>query len=269
MINGYSGCKIEVKGKVLIKSTNGNYSPQRLKKQQEKQQLFKNSVKLPGIIIPNVYFARWKSTEEFMFGMEYFPVDNIIEWLERSTKEELDLFYGKLVRYFIYLDIKSRFFKVEPVAIEWKYGEVEQKLKNSGLYTFKDKFFSLLSPLEIPFGLCHGDMTTSNILFKSDDIILIDFLDTYTESILQDMVKIRQDTKYMWTLKIYDKEVLDKTKVEFAYDYLDKKIHSFFQRFPYYNKYYRLFQFMNLIRILPYVQDKEIIKYLQECIWEL
>ena len=53
-----------------------------------------------------------------------------------------------------------------------------------------------------PMGSCHGDLTLSNIIFNPvDGIILIDFLDTFLESPLQDVAKIKQDFTYGWSFR--------------------------------------------------------------------
>jgi thiamine kinase-like enzyme len=56
--------------------------------------------------------------------------------------------------------------------------------------------------LIFPMGSCHGDLTLSNIIFNPvDGIILIDFLDTFLESPLQDVAKIKQDFVYGWSFR--------------------------------------------------------------------
>ena len=48
------------------------------------------------------------------------------------------------------------------------------------------------STVEIPLGPCHGDLTTSNVLFAHDSsaIALVDFLDSFLESPLVDLAKL-------------------------------------------------------------------------------
>ena len=38
---------------------------------------------------------------------------------------------------------------------------------------------------------------------------------------------------------------------------MDKKIVEYCSQYEWYNKYYRLFQFLNLVRILPYSQNQQ------------
>ena len=45
-----------------------------------------------------------------------------------------------------------------------------------------------MDKIELPEGFCHGDLTLSNLLFNNDDIVIIDFLDTFLDSTIQDIV---------------------------------------------------------------------------------
>jgi len=63
--------------------------------------------------------------------------------------------------------------------------------------------FEKYKTVEVLIGPCHGDLTLSNmILSPSKGLVLIDFLDTYFESPLQDVAKLRQDFYYGWARRI-------------------------------------------------------------------
>lgn len=54
----------------------------------------------------------------------------------------------------------------------------------------------------IPMGLCHGDLTLSNIIVTQDNnMYIFDFLDSFIESPLQDIAKLVQDLKYGWSFR--------------------------------------------------------------------
>lgn len=56
--------------------------------------------------------------------------------------------------------------------------------------------------ITIPLGRCHGDFTFSNmIVSENGDICLIDFLETFLETPLQDVAKLMQELKYNWSLR--------------------------------------------------------------------
>tara|TARA_R110002050_G_scaffold181032_4_gene314541 strand:- start:449 stop:778 length:330 start_codon:yes stop_codon:yes gene_type:complete len=93
------------------------------------------------------------------------------------------------------------------------------------------------------------------MLFDNSDIVVIDFLDTFLDTPLQDIVKIRQDSKYFWSLNLVNK-LQDSIKVKQSLNYVDKKIKEEFSNYDFYKKYYKYFQVLNLLRILPYSNNK-------------
>ena len=58
------------------------------------------------------------------------------------------------------------------------------------------------------------------MLFDNSDIVVIDFLDTFLDTPLQDIVKIRQDSKYFWSLNLVNK-IQDSVKVKQSLNYID------------------------------------------------
>lgn len=54
----------------------------------------------------------------------------------------------------------------------------------------------------IPMGNCHGDLTLSNVIVNAaNGVTLIDFLDTFLETPLQDLAKVNQDYLYGWSFR--------------------------------------------------------------------
>ena len=50
------------------------------------------------------------------------------------------------------------------------------------------QIFDKIECIKIPIGICHGDLTFSNILFNGNNYYLIDFLDSFIEYPLMDIV---------------------------------------------------------------------------------
>lgn len=115
--------------------------------------------------------------------------------------------------------------------------------------------------IELPVDRCHGDLTFSNILFLGQKIVLIDFLDNFIETPLQDIVKLRQDTKHFWSLNLYNGE-MDFIKIKMIFEFLDRAIDVHFKKYSFYEKYYKIFQKINMLRILPYAKEEKIVYYL-------
>jgi aminoglycoside phosphotransferase (APT) family kinase protein len=75
-------------------------------------------------------------------------------------------------------------------------------------------FFAKHKNVEVLIGPCHGDLTLSNmILSPSRGLVLIDFLDTYFESPLQDVAKLQQDFFYGWSCRKSDGNLKIKSEI--------------------------------------------------------
>ena len=115
-------------------------------------------------------------------------------------------------------------------------------------------------------GKCHGDLTFSNIIFRDNEYALIDFLDSFIESPIMDIVKLRQDTKYKWSTLMYNSKEYDKTRYDMICKYIDEQIDNHFKKYSFYNDTYPIFQLMNFLRIIQYAKKDEVTVYLIETI---
>ena len=260
MIEGHSGCEISIKNGVVEKSSAECYPIDRLQAQAEKQLAF-SKISFEGVLIPEIYDTR-KTNNSFVIEMEYLSCLNSIQYLNRASKEQLDTLAKILFKFIEDNTENSEVVKIEGEIVSKKFESVK---KLTGIKTLDQVFERYyVDEFELPVGLCHGDLTLSNILFSqgSNEIVVIDFLDSFIESPIIDIAKIRQDTKHKWTTFIYAKHY-DKNKIEISLEYLDNKLDSMFQEFFFY-KYYKLFQFMNLARILPYSRNQKTTDYLMK-----
>lgn len=109
---------------------------------------------------------------------------------------------------------------------------------------------------EIPLGDCHGDFTFTNMLQTDTELVLVDFLDNVFDSVLLDMVKLRQDTAHRWVNVVHDR-VVEESKLKA----IDASIEKELRWYECYRRYYRALQQFNLLRILPYCQDGHATNY--------
>lgn len=102
-----------------------------------------------------------------------------------------------------------------------------------------------------PMGICHGDLTLNNILYLNESIYLIDFLQTFLETPLQDAVKLDQDFKYGWSLRNSTKEIQTKGHIFYRHSYppilTDIKNN--------YKNQYQILMALCIARIIPYIKD--------------
>lgn len=117
---------------------------------------------------------------------------------------------------------------------------------------------------------CHGDFTMSNILWLPDSgkFALIDSHDVFFHSIMQDIVKLRQDTIYGWSLsQMQEIRTVDEKKIRTVLKYIDKKVMTYIcGEYDWIKKDYRYFQAFNLARLLPYSDgdtQKKVIQWLK------
>ena len=83
-------------------------------------------------------------------------------------------------------------------------------------------------------------------------------MDSFIETPIQDIVKLRQDTKYFWSIMMYQKKY-DSIRLNMIFKYIDNKINDyFFNNCKYYYQLYDRLELMNILRILPYVKEEKI-----------
>jgi serine/threonine protein kinase len=279
-INGHSGCTVNVFAKerqlYLSKSTNDPAYIPRLIAQAKKQNEFvfpaSGFIKAPEIV------SITGNNSECTILMKFIHSVNFVEFFENSGSEKIDRFADSMMS-FIEWEISRSAIKEIPAAIMIdKFLEVRKKilrnklLKNDSetgeILIESERLFQTQNSFELPIGVCHGDLTLSNILLNNDQIYLVDFLDSFLESPIMDMVKIRQDTTFGWSFLMYN-QPYDKIRHRITLDYLDQVFQSHFKRYSWYKANYKAFQLMNFLRILQYAREDGTMVFLKTNIKEI
>ena len=211
--------------------------------------------------------------------MQYVYSKNFIEFFEQAGFEQINYLIGAL-KYFLEYEIDQCHTESVTASIfQAKFEEVKEKtLVNSlckddaeikEILEKTGKVFYAVDSLQIPVGLCHGDLTFSNVLFNGNNYYLIDFLDSFVETPLQDIVKIRQDTRYYWSQLMYTKQY-DAVRLRIVCNKIDQEIDSYFRnKYQWYADNYKIMQLMNILRILPYVYEERVVNYLKKVLKDL
>ena len=108
--------------------------------------------------------------------------------------------------------------------------------------------------IKIPMGLCHGDLTFSNmIVSENGDICLIDFLETFLETPLQDVAKLMQELKYHWSLRYSSgpHSITAKTSAV----WMLKNLHVVSRSYCEHPIAMKVLEILCIARIAPYVKD--------------
>lgn len=280
-VKGHSGCQIDVvsedSGIYVYKSTADPKYLRRLALQAKKQRAAAED-EYQHIRVPQI-FELQENADTTIIKMQYVYSKNFIEFFEQAGFEQVDYLIGAL-EYFIEHEIsKCELQKVAPKIFQDKFAEIKGKCLTNPLYegnevilsilNRSEQVFNSLSELTMPIGICHGDLTFSNILFNGNNYYLIDFLDSFIETPLQDIVKIRQDTQFRWSQLMYTKPY-DATRLRIVCDKIDHEIHQYFTRkYQWYSDNYSVLQLMNILRILPYAKEETVVQYLVDVLNQL
>lgn len=275
-IKGHSGCGVKVfasqDGLIVVKNSTEKKYFERLLRQIDKQQRFDPSthknIKVPQII--NIT----QGEDELAVEMEYIYSKNFIEYFEFADYDKIHSTLALLIRFIDVEMAQSSLQQIDSSIIKDKFADVCKIIElNDELKSYptipnlmekcRVLFDQLESQIEIPCGTCHGDLTFSNMLFnnRNRDVYLIDFLDSFIESPIIDIVKIRQDTAFMWSPLLYTKSY-DAPRLGMIMQFIDSGIHRYYSQYDWYTRYYHIFQVMNFLRVLQYAKEERIINYL-------
>lgn len=239
-VRGHSSYSLSLRDGVVWKEATENDN--RLVKSAQKQKDFNSQFfKTPKIFDINPSY----------FSMKYIKGYSFVEFLIYSTKNDLDKLLKKIEGYF-----KERIEGKETISANI----LEDKIKSIDPKYLE--LFGELNDIEVYKGKSHGDMTLSNMIF-SNDIYLIDFLDSYIESPTMDLVKLRQDTHLFWSLEMSEL-TYDKNKVRIGLNYIDDWLVN---NYDFTN--YNLLQKLNLLRILPYAKTDRVKEFVNNSIPKL
>lgn len=282
-VKGHSGCSIDIVREdndlFIYKSSHDKKYLTRLVSQAEKQQ--KASMEeYQHVRIPQIFNVE-QDAEHVSVKMEYVYSRNFIEYFETAGFEQIKYFIDALIL-FVEREIKGSVIQKVPTAVTMKkYLDVEQKINSNPLLKDDIDIKDILQKakgqidalctqpsLNIPVGICHGDLTFSNILFNGNNYYLIDFLDSFIESPLMDIVKIRQDSYHLWSQLMYVKPY-DKLRLKIICEKIDKEIDKYFSKYEWYLNYYKDYQLLNLLRILQYVKESKVVDYLKVEIYRI
>lgn len=278
-VKGHSGCKIEVvredDGLYVYKSTHDPGYLERLLLQGRKQQDAAKTV-LQHIRVPKILDIQ-RSADSVSLKMDYIYSKNFIGYFEYAGFEQISYFIRALC---LYLDDeikKSPLTEVKADVLKIKFSDVQYKIsRNPALNNDPEvtqlihqsaSCFNAVHDMLLPVGICHGDLTFSNILFNGNNYYLIDFLDSFVESPLLDIVKIRQDSAFLWSQLMFSGQY-DGIRLQIVANKIDKEIVGFANQYEWYS-YYPIFQLMNFLRVLQYAHEERVISYLKRIINQL
>lgn len=251
IIRGNSGASVQLVDGAVIRKTAVGAIRMRLKRQIEKQDAF-HRARQSGCIRTPAILRTAETPDAYTADMEFVVAQDFAQFLTEEPAPRIRWFTAT-IREFVAANVATS--QCVDVRSEVR-SKINDLAKQQNVPPECVALARSLSdgPVAVPRGPCHGDLTLSNMLFRRDGIVLIDFLDPFIESPLQDMVKLRQDTRHYWSLSMYP-AYCDQVKVKLALAYVDRCLDAVFMEYPWYRRHYLLFQVVNFMRILPYCTE--------------
>ena len=278
LLVGHSGCKLlllKKKGSDHIdgvrKFSKDREYNRRLKSQADKQHNFNSKIfKSPDVHssgeIDGIYY----------FDMQYIRGMTLSKSVKTMTPREIEKITDNVISY-IEENISSSdtMNKLDKHAlVHKKLSNIEKslsigrrnKLKQTFCYLNNFKWNNLES------SPCHGDLTFENILIGSHGIYLIDFLDTFIDTWVSDISKMLQDLIVGWSFreKIISNQITEteKIKMHFFKDVFCRKINNRIRKTDLWEQVYA-YLLLDLLRIIPYTNDKKIYEYIERSLLKL
>lgn len=246
--NGLSGCKLELIDNQLIRkySSSDEYNS-RLSKQIDKQVLFSNFI-LKNIDTPKIYNV--SKDKIYSFDMEYISGLSFSEYFSTSNTTDVNFVIETLFFYFDFLILSSKNHKINNQITE-KLNFLKSKTNYRDYVLFlKNHLFN--KNIIAPKTFCHGDLTFTNILFHKNRLFFIDFLDSYVDSFICDLVKLKQDLYYFWSLKV---QRINSLRIKQIYKFIWDNL---YQRYSSYidSDCFQILDTLNSLRIEPYLTNQ-------------
>ena len=257
---GLSGCKLELIGSNTLRKHSSSLSyNKRLELQVKKQELFSNQV------FRNVETPKVLRKEDSYFDMEYVTGRSFDEYFSVCSLDDIDFVFDSLCGYFDGLISNAQYYQpeVSKKRLLDKINSLETHTNHlTDLYHIRQMVSSIT--MKIPQTFCHGDLTLTNVIFNKNRLYYIDFLDCFIDSFLCDLVKLKQDLFYHWSL---DVQGIKNLRIRQIYSFLWRKLEKR------YSKYVETIEFdvldiLNTLRIEPYLTNEDqriIIKRMLKC----
>ena len=244
---GLSGCKLElINDSVIRKISQSTIYNTRFEKQIQKQQQF-STITLPNVMAPKILDVGY--VDNLLYAdMEY--VDSKL-FTEQFLYTSVNRYTDTLMNYIDYTKHTTAMYTSEDIKqlLCDKLAQLRPASRYTALIDYTIAYITASNVAPIEKNICHGDLTLSNILFADNDLYFIDFLDSYMESFIIDLVKLKQDLHYKWNTTILNNT---SPQVETALNEMWGAIEHKYAAYIHTELFYVL-DVINYLRIEPYI----------------
>jgi hypothetical protein len=258
---------------VLVKTVGDGPQADRLRRQIAKQRAARAANTLPYVRIPAI-LDEGEEDGRYAATMEYVYFQDPIEYFNGASTVDVARAAEMILGYVDMEFDRSVLTRVPVEVLTEKLDSVEKALTEQAVV---DRYSGALDAargtvrdlrvINVPVGPCHGDLTVANLLFAHDSsgIALVDFLDSFLESPLIDLAKLRQDTRFGWTV-VMATNAVDQVRFRQIMDHLDRVIDERFGGHPWYGQYIDLLTSLCLLRIAPYARSSAVHRFLESAL---
>jgi thiamine kinase-like enzyme len=263
-LKGNSGCKIEIVGDIVRKTSRDLHYNKRLEEQMKKQLRFKQD-DYKNFLVPDV-IQQGFTKKLFYYDMEYISGIGYQDFTYKSSKKQIDQFIIKINDF---IDSNSKKLFEPKYADRLKHvNKINQLIVNSKFKSHLEKLKNLIEEGcldDLPITACHGDLTIQNIIFSGNDHFLIDFLDVYIDSYYWDLAKLKQSFFYNWNKEYIKKP--DLHRIEQVFSYIWKGILNQNEG-ALQDDAFQYVDLLSLLRLEPYLTTKNELVYFEHIINE-
>jgi hypothetical protein len=252
---------IKIKNKIYIKKKPNKINNRELKSIQKQNSFTPFKVKNYEVIAAKIISKKNFIIKNKYYYVEFFRGKSGQEILLTGNKLEIEILKSFFCEYFLK---KKNLKKIKPrnlIRIKKKISILKQNNKVNKLENYKRVFNFIDKSLKkkvfiFEENFCHGDLTLSNIIInlKAKKIILIDFLKSYDDNIIQDISKVYQDFILMWSAR--DLKNIDFLRSIIVYERILNL--NFFNKLNYKIKSSLKLEFLlTILRIVPYIKKND------------
>lgn len=267
--NGLSKCKLEIsddKSYIKKSSTDCKYNS-RLELQCKKQYNFYNFY-IKGIKTPDIKNYGYDSDGLYFFNMEFINGQDI---LDTFSCEGVDLIFTIKENILNYINHLTSSYKILDGS-EFKMLCIEKLkcLRNESSYKyiidFLIEYIKHNDSIVYRKSFCHGDITLSNMIFDHNNIYVFDFLDSFINCIEIDIVKLKQDLEYLWSIRCFKNDKKnDIFRMQQVCNFLLREIKESYKEY-FETEEVLVLDMINYLRIEPYVTSNEMMEVLDNII---
>ena len=252
---------VKIKNKIYIKKKPNKIDEREFQSIQKQNNFIPFKVNNYDVIAAKIISKKKFIKKNKYYYIEFFRGKSGQEILLTGNKQEIEILKNFLNEYFFKKFNLNKIRLRNLILLKKKISTLKKNIKVKKKKNFK-KVFSFISKslnkknFTFEENFCHGDLTLSNIIvnLKTKKIILIDFLQSYDDNIMQDISKIYQEFVFMWSAR-YLKNT-DSLRSKIVYEKILN--FNFFKRLN--NKLessLKLEFLVTILRIIPYIKKND------------